>query len=503
MSYPFGIDISSWQSYPDRQLWMDISALTRHPEPVQFVFCRATHGMYADKAHAYYTRELDRFGIPNGSYAYMLPANSARLQTDLFLQIAPPKEHRRHVIDMEAAQGLSRTRITDFLLEVLEIMRERTGRYPMVYSRALWIRDHLQVSRLPKLDYWLAQYLTRRPAPQYTPEFPTDKISIPAGVDRKQVKFHQSGDKANGGKLGSMSYYIDTDRFLGTPEQLRAWFGYGEIKPDPEPDDPPVEVEKPLYDVRIASWATPYVNLRSEPRIAKETDIGDAYPNEVLSVIERQVVAGQHWLRSTKGWLMERFTERMVGSVPGMLAVRPLLQIDPRWRNSYLGTSRSTIGGWGCLLTSATMTANYLMGTNYTPDQMNAILVAVNGFVRYYTVNGVTKISYQNANLYRFASLWEAFPDRIKAGVYVDCEKVPAPLHVIDGELDKDRPVIVKVDYKPLTAYVDEHWITIIGKDAAGQYHIADPLHEGISLFNLRYGDPARYIFRIVSYGKI
>ena len=122
MSYPFGIDISSWQSYPDRQLWMDISALTRHPEPVQFVFCRATHGMYADKAHAYYTRELDRFNIPNGSYAYMLPAHSARLQTDLFLQIAAPNEHRRHVIDMEAAQGLSRTRITDFLLEVLEIM---------------------------------------------------------------------------------------------------------------------------------------------------------------------------------------------------------------------------------------------------------------------------------------------------------------------------------------------------------------------------------------------
>lgn len=277
MTYPFGVDLSKWQSKPESGLYMDMSKLLGHDDPVCFVFIRASHGMYKDTVHAFYADELDRLNIPNGSYHYASPAYSARLQVDHFLSIAPPKEGRRWTLDLEAHQGLSKARITDWTLEFIELMKERTGRYPMIYSRTSWINPYLDVGRLPKLDYWLAQY--RSPVYPFTPEFPSDKIDIPKGIDRRWIKFHQTGDKADGKKYGTVSNHIDTDRFLGTHEELMAWFGREEPEEPAEPPSDPVEppVSKPLYCARVITDPGWRLNVRETAggRVVGSLDSGD------------------------------------------------------------------------------------------------------------------------------------------------------------------------------------------------------------------------------------
>lgn len=59
-------------------------------------------------------------------------------------------------------------------------------------------------------------------------------------------------------------------------------------------------------------------------------------------------------------------------------------------------------------------------------------------------------------------------------------------------------PVIVKVDYYPGGA-VQQHWITLCGKQD-DDYIAADPISGTRILFREKYGDPARYIFRVVTY---
>ena len=60
-----------------------------------------------------------------------------------------------------------------------------------------------------------------------------------------------------------------------------------------------------------------------------------------------------------------------------MFTVQPLSQMDPRWKDNKLGLDRtSTIGKYGCLLTSMTMVAN---GFGFNPLQVGvarAFLVA-------------------------------------------------------------------------------------------------------------------------------
>ena len=67
-----------------------------------------------------------------------------------------------------------------------------------------------------------------------------------------------------------------------------------------------------------------------------------------------------------------------------------------------------------------------------------------------------------------------------------------------DTRVAEGIPVIVKVDYYPGGA-VQQHWILLCGK-AGDDYIAADPISGTRILFREKYGDPARYIFRVVCY---
>lgn len=66
----------------------------------------------------------------------------------------------------------------------------------------------------------------------------------------------------------------------------------------------------------------------------------------------------------------------------GNLPVRPLKQNDPAWsKDLYDHTSKRTIGGLGCALTSLTMALNFIAeGPAYTPGSLNSVMTRAGGF---------------------------------------------------------------------------------------------------------------------------
>ena len=136
-------------------------------------------------------------------------------------------EKIRLVLDLDLDHGLSKTQITASVLACVRILEERTGRLPIVYSRATWVDAHLFVSDLPDLDWWLAQYRWPRPYPFFTAEYPCPP-SLPVGV--KPWLIHQTTEKGPGiGTLGR--YFMNYNRWKGIETNVRAYFGLAGAAP--------------------------------------------------------------------------------------------------------------------------------------------------------------------------------------------------------------------------------------------------------------------------------
>jgi hypothetical protein len=140
-----------------------------------------------------------------------------------------------------------------------------------------------------------------------------------------------------------------------------------------------------------------------------------------------------------------------------MFQLQPLSQMDPRWKDHLLGLDQSsTIGKYGCLLTSMTMVANGL-GASETPASLNDKMKAAGGFIDDLIIPGampgvVPKVRYSRR---------------------IQCNNPPAPLGEIDSALLAGLPVIIKVDYSPVTG-IQDHWIVLVDKQGS-DYVIQDP----------------------------
>jgi len=165
------------------------------------------------------------------------------------------------------------------------------------------------------------------------------------------------------------------------------------------------------------------------------------------------------------------------------LPIDPLCQRDSRWGEKNLGTSAVKIKTSGCVLTCLSMLCTYYKHP-VTPDQLNDLLVNVNGFA--------------NQNLMKWEALSLLFPD-IKWDRRIDCPDLPAPLDVIDDYLNHGKPVIVCVDFDPKEG-LQQHFVLVIGKDEQGSYLIDDPWDGSTYFFQAKYGDPAKGIYGLRLY---
>jgi hypothetical protein len=143
-----------------------------------------------------------------------------------------------------------------------------------------------------------------------------------------------------------------------------------------------------------------------------------------------------------------------------MFQVRPFSQIDPHWKDKKLGggtSDKATIGYAGCLLTCMTMVANGF-GAGETPATLNDRLAAIGGFA------GIAVKTYTLGKLY----------PKIVHKKRIPVNKPPAPLNEIDAHLAAGFPVIVKIDYSPQEADVQDHWIVLLDKQG-DDYLVQDP----------------------------
>jgi GH25 family lysozyme M1 (1,4-beta-N-acetylmuramidase) len=228
--YAFGIDISRYNYSADGTKKPDFAKINT---TCDFVAVRAGISWgYTDPWFSYSWEHVKG----NNRLAYHVPyfGESAEKQVDNLFKIVVGSDwtHDRLVLDAELSHNLTKYRIMQTMNQMLELCRQMTGRYPIIYSRANWIDAYLDVNALPAdIDWWLANYLYARPYPLYTPEKEPPPY-MPKGVTKWLI--HQTAEKYSGAEVGVASYYVDSNRWNGGIDAVSEYFGRDE-QPEPEP----------------------------------------------------------------------------------------------------------------------------------------------------------------------------------------------------------------------------------------------------------------------------
>jgi len=248
--FAFGLDTERYSSSPEAGKWMDWQVVALHQEPtVRFVAVRAGISWgYQDSVFAYNwkgVRDMDLFRLeagietyPVGRLAYhvIYPGENPITQVDNFFRIVGDAswDHDRLVIDLELHHNQTRRTITDCTKQFAYKCFERTGRYPLLYTRSLWLNQYTYPGELSFMDLWLAQY--RRATVGYTPEYEPPPNPLPNGFSTWLV--HQTADR--GKPIGSpVKKVMDYNRWNGGIEKVIKYFGWESYEtPEPEPTTP-------------------------------------------------------------------------------------------------------------------------------------------------------------------------------------------------------------------------------------------------------------------------
>lgn len=141
------------------------------------------------------------------------------------------------------------------------------------------------------------------------------------------------------------------------------------------------------------------------------------------------------------------------------MAIKQFSQTDPQWKAKLLGFDKtSTIGSFGCLLTSMTMCATHYGAADLTPLALNDKMKSIGGFQA-----GTA-----------FIVGWLIGTAVPGMGIdYRACSGSAAPLAEIDANIAQGRPVIIEVDWSPQPG-VQTHYMVAYAKEGE-DYLVYDP----------------------------
>lgn len=142
-----------------------------------------------------------------------------------------------------------------------------------------------------------------------------------------------------------------------------------------------------------------------------------------------------------------------------MFKTQNLYQNDEKWKNTKLGNSSETIGGWGCLLTSVTMMLNGI-GYSETPESVNEKMKSAGGFQGAFFIPSVLPYVWPNC----------AYRDM------QPCEG-SVPISQIDAAISAGKPVILQVDWNK-QAGIQTHFV-LIKEKKGNDYVLYDPYKYG------------------------
>ena len=228
--FAFGIDLSRYNTSPDGKQQVDFDVIAAHEPEVVFIAMRAGISWgYQDPWFAAYFQEARRIGRVRLAYHVLYPGEPAQAQMNNFFRILGKADLDRTplVLDLELDHGQSASRITATTAEACRIIHSRTGRTPVLYSRAGWVNRFLRVGDLPPVHWWLAQYRWPRPHPLYTPEYPCPP-ALPEGINRWLI--HQTASR--GASIGAKAaHFMDYNRWNGNKADVLAYVGETPMEP--------------------------------------------------------------------------------------------------------------------------------------------------------------------------------------------------------------------------------------------------------------------------------
>lgn len=459
------IDISFWQA----PLAIDYDKLA---DQVDGVIIRAAYGTGEDTKFDQHYLELSARGIPVGAYHYLIGSQSMSKQASAFNEITAGKELKLgRWMDVEDTRSGTRLYLNQ-VLEYAALMPDM-GIYT---SRSKW-HEIMGGMYLTDRKLWVAHYTTAS-APL-----------MPVGFSSYWLWQYSST-----GKLDGYNGNLDMNRFGGSEQEWLAWIG--EEEPDPEPDPEP-EPQEPLFQARVYSWATPYVNVRNKPSTSG-TVVGKNYPNDIVDVVRND----GEWLALLNGYSMSKYYERISEPVDpeppvipdpvepepeptipdGLLDVPHYSQTDPLWAQDIIGASNYNIGAKGCLLT-ITAAGLTFFGFQANPMAYNCLASSRGGYL----------ITEENGK--KYANMYWKFPDELTKGLifrdeYQTFASGTGWESSANSILSKGKPVWCEVR---LNNY--QHWVLILGK-VDGDYWILDPIDGAVK--ELDYP----LVYRTVSYSK-
>jgi GH25 family lysozyme M1 (1,4-beta-N-acetylmuramidase) len=466
---PFGVDISSYQG---ANINYDLMK-----QKTKFIAVRAGISWgFEDPVFAQSWQALK--GHNRIAYHVLYPSQDVTMQVDWLFDILSragfdPKTDRL-AIDIELWQGQTPQRVTEATTQMYDQITQRTGRKPIIYSAAWFVNPRMIVTpKLAAADWWLANYPPKGSAPGV--EHPGPPI-LPRGITSYLI--HQTSETGIGKNVGLPSGAIDTNRWNGTDDDVRAYFGL--IEP---PTEPPSDPDQPLYRAKVV--ATAGLNVRACPSMTCQKLRMNPY-GAVLDVFEER--DGWSRVHGTKQeWSLSQWLMRIGEPDPpveppqgdGMYYGALYWQRDPRWKDIMLGT-KSTIGENGCAMTCVAIALGKL-GVHVNPVSLNDWLTNNEGY-------------YQNGNLI----LWDAV-ERMNPTIKWDGMTYAPSDDLIRQRIRAGKLPIIVVDSNEATPQEDMHWVVGIGVDRGNNIIIFDPWDNVVGKFRDRYKKP---VIRFTGYSR-
>ena len=469
--FAFGIDISQFQCYADGSKKINFDCLKQHNPKISFIIARATISWAGkDTRFDWYWQEMQRIGVCRAAYHFAYPSQDYKRQANWFLTTVNPQEHDRLAIDLEVVQGVGKIAMTDFANALISYIQECTGRRPILYSRKQWLEDYLYPDKLIPVDLWLAQYANVQGA--YAPE-KTPPPDLPKGFSTWLI--HQTGGYCKP-FCNAASKVLDYDRWNGTEEDVRTYFGYTE-QPEPptppEPPEPPAE-EVPLYKAVVVTTPPNRLRVRFSPAGNFKRWLQSGEEVNVYQELG-------DWRRiEADGWSAAEWLQRIDETPPGEGENIFYSQRDPRWGEDFMGASTIKMKNEGCL---ATATAALLtrLGFPETPGTYNDKAGRLGGYqypnLMYWNFPHVLypQIVKSEDKSFSYGTGFESYLDRI---------------------LNDGRDALAMVDFVPGGTF-NQHWVRIYKREG-GLYYLHDPWYGNSQALHARY----QKLFRIVGYRR-
>lgn len=212
---PNGIDIASWQ-HPNGA---DVDFKRVQKAGYAYVFVKATEGThYKNEYYVNDAMAAQGNGVLMGGYHYADVSTDAAAQARMFADVIKVKGGASlpPVLDIEEAKGLTAAQLNKWVRTFLQETYNRIGRKPIIYSYRSFLMNQMgNTSDFTSFPLWIADYNGKQ-----SPTLP-----LPGGWKTWTFWQYSSQTRID----GIQAQNVDTNKFGGTMQQLRAFAATGVV----------------------------------------------------------------------------------------------------------------------------------------------------------------------------------------------------------------------------------------------------------------------------------